>query len=56
MSCGHCRAAITAEIQKLAGVSGVEVDLDAKRVTVEGVGLDEAAIRSAIDGAGYDIG
>jgi copper chaperone len=56
MSCGHCRAAITAEIQKLAGVSGVEVDLDAKRVTVEGIGLDDAAIRSAIDGAGYDIG
>jgi copper chaperone len=56
MSCGHCRAAITAEVQSVAGVSGVEVDLDAKRVTVEGDRLDDAAIRAAIDEAGYDVG
>jgi copper chaperone len=29
------------------------VDLDAKRVTVEGDVLDDAAIRAAIDEAGY---
>ena len=56
ISCGHCRAAITAEVEKVAGVSGIAVDLDAKRVSVEGVELDDAAIRSAIDEAGYDIG
>ena len=54
MSCGHCRAAINAEVQQVAGVTAVEVDLDAKRVTVSGKGVDDAAVRAAIDEAGYD--
>jgi copper chaperone len=54
MSCGHCRAAITAEVQRIAGVASVDVDLDAKRVTVAGEQLDDAAVRAAIDEAGYD--
>ena len=55
MSCGHCRAAVTAEVEKVAGVSSVDVDLDAKRVVVAGHSLDDAAVRAAIDEAGYDI-
>jgi len=55
MSCGHCRAAITAEVEKVSGVRSVDVDLDAKRVTVAGAQLDDAAVRDAIDEAGYDI-
>ncbi len=55
MSCGHCRAAITSEVEKIAGVSSVEVDLDSKRVTVAGAEFDDAAVRGAIDEAGYDV-
>ena len=55
VSCGHCRAAITTEVQKVPGVTAVEVDLDTKRVTVAGQNLDDEAIRAAIDEAGYDI-
>ncbi len=55
MSCEHCRAAITAEVGKVAGVASVAVDLDAKRVTVVGPQLDDVAIRAAIDDAGYDV-
>jgi copper chaperone len=55
VSCGHCRAAITAEVEKVAGVGRVEVDLDAKRVTVTGAVIDDGAVRAAIDEAGYDI-
>ena len=55
MSCGHCRSAITDEVQKVAGVKSVDVDLEAKRVRVSGESLDDAAIRGAIDEAGYDI-
>ena len=55
MSCAHCRAAITSEVEQVAGVSSVGVDLDAKRVTVVGDQLDDAAIRAAIDEAGYDV-
>ena len=55
MNCGHCRAAITSEVEKIARVSSVEVDLDSKRVTVAGAELDDAAVRGAIDEAGYDV-
>ena len=55
VSCEHCRVAITTEVGKLAGVSAVAVDLDAKTVTVTGAALDDAAIRNAIDDAGYDV-
>ena len=55
VSCGHCRAAIIAEVEQLAGVTSVDVDLGAKRVSVAGDELDDAAIRAAIDAAGYDV-
>jgi copper chaperone len=55
VSCGHCRAAITAEVALVRGVASVDVDLDAKRVTVAGEQLDDGAARAAIDEAGYDV-
>jgi copper chaperone len=55
VSCGHCSAAVTAEVEKLAGVSSVDVDLEAKRVAVAGAELDDDAVRAAIDEAGYDV-
>ena len=55
MSCGHCRAAIIEEVEQVAGVTAVDVDLDAKRVTVAGTELDDDAVRGAIDEAGYEV-
>jgi copper chaperone CopZ len=55
VSCAHCRAAITSELETVAGVSSVDVDLEAKRVTVTGTRLVDADVRAAIDEAGYDI-
>jgi copper chaperone len=54
MSCGHCRAAVTAELEGVAGVEGVDVDLDTKLVVVRGDELDDAALRAAIVEAGYE--
>jgi copper chaperone CopZ len=54
MSCGHCRAAITAELAAVAGVDSVEVDLDTKLVRVSGESLVDAALVAAIDEAGYE--
>jgi copper ion binding protein len=54
MSCDHCRAAVAAEVGRVAGVRTVDVDLDAKLVRVEGTGVDAAAVVAAIDEAGYD--
>jgi copper chaperone len=55
VSCEHCRAAITSELEKVVGVSSVDVDLSAKRVTVTGERLDGAAVRAAIDDAGFEV-
>jgi copper chaperone CopZ len=54
VSCGHCRTAVTAELEKVPGVDAVDVDLDAKRVRVSGTALDDESIVRAIDDAGYD--
>lgn len=53
MSCGHCKAAVSAELQGVAGVESVAVDLDTKLVVVRGDRLDDQALRAAIDHAGY---
>jgi copper chaperone len=54
VSCGHCVAAITAEVASLPGVERVEVDLEHGRVAVTGSSLEDAAIRIAIYEAGYE--
>ena len=53
MTCGHCRIAVAEELSAVPGVECVEVDRDAKLVTVNGAPLDAAALRAAIDEAGY---
>jgi copper chaperone len=53
ISCGHCKAAIEGEVTKISGVTGIDVDIDAKTVVV--TGGDDSAIRDAIDEAGYDV-
>jgi copper ion binding protein len=55
MTCEHCRSAITGEVGRVHGVRSVDVDLEAKRVTVEGAGFADDAVRAAIDDAGYDV-
>jgi copper chaperone len=54
MTCSHCKAAVTEEVSKIAGVNTVDVDLDTKLVRVNGSDVDAATVVSAIDEAGYD--
>ncbi len=54
MSCGHCKQAVSTELQAVDGVESVDVDLETKLVTVRGRDLDDAALRAAIDEAGYE--
>ncbi len=54
MSCGHCKTAVSSELQEAPGVESVDVDLDSKLVTVHGSDLDDAALRAAIEDAGYE--
>lgn len=53
ISCGHCKAAIEGEVSQVDGVVGVNVDVETKRVVVEGDAL-EAAVVAAMAEAGYD--
>ena len=54
MSCEHCRAAVSGEVSKVAGVSDVDVDLDSKLVRITGEGVAHETVLAAIDQAGYD--
>ncbi|MBI1377897.1 MAG: cation-transporting ATPase [Frankiales bacterium] len=56
MTCGHCVHAVTEEVSAIPGVSGVEVDLESGRVTVESAEApSEDAVRAAVDEAGYTL-
>jgi copper chaperone CopZ len=54
MTCGHCVAAVSGELAKVAGVVDVRVDLDSKTVVVTGDGLDPSALAAAVDEAGFE--
>ena len=54
MHCGHCKTAVTEELEAVDGVDDVVVDLDTKLVTVRGDDLDDSALRAAIEEAGYE--
>ena len=55
MTCGHCAAAVTSEIETIGGVTGVRVDVESGRVDVEGEGFTDAQVREAVDEAGYAV-
>jgi copper ion binding protein len=56
MTCGHCAASVTEEVTKIPGVTDVQVDVAAGRVTVQAdqpVAAD--AVAAAVDEAGYEV-
>ena len=56
MTCGHCVAAVTEEVGRIAGVTGVQVELESGAVTVTSDGsLDVADVRAAVEEAGYEL-
>ena len=56
MTCAHCVASVTEEVQELPGVESVAVDLESGRVEVTSAEtLDEAQVRAAVEEAGYPL-
>jgi len=59
MTCGHCVAAVTEEVMKLDGVTGVEINLveggESQVAVTSGAPLTEESIRAAVDEAGYEL-
>jgi copper chaperone CopZ len=56
MTCGHCVASVTEEVQEIPGVEQVQVDLASGSLTVTSAEpLDDATVRSAVEEAGYQL-
>jgi len=56
MTCGHCVASVTEEVQEIPGVQDVSVVLETGAVTVTSEQeIDEAAVRAAVEEAGYQL-
>lgn len=56
MTCGHCVAAVDAEVAGVAGVTAVRVDLASGSLEVDSLaGVDPAAVAAAVEEAGYTL-
>jgi copper chaperone len=56
MTCGHCVASVTEEVQEISGVEDVQVVLESGTLTLTSTQpLDDATVRSAVEGAGYAL-
>ena len=56
MTCGHCVASVTEEVQEISGVSDVRVDLStgSLRFTSEQP-VSDADVKAAVEEAGYQL-
>jgi copper ion binding protein len=56
MTCDHCAGSVTAEVTKIPGVSGVVVDVEAGRLTVDSEApVSDEAVSEAVEEAGYEL-
>ena len=56
MACGHCATFVTEELERVDGVTSVDVDVAADRVTVTSDReLATAEVRAAVEEAGYEL-
>lgn len=56
MTCEHCVKAVTEEVGRITGVSGVSVELSTGVVRVISAGpIKDDDVRAAVDEAGYEL-
>jgi copper chaperone CopZ len=56
MTCGHCVASVTEEVQELPGVEAVDVVLATGALTVTSAEpVDRSAVQAAVEEAGYQL-
>jgi copper chaperone CopZ len=56
MTCGHCVASVTEEVQEIPGVTDVRVDLASGALSITSSRpIDDDAVRAAVDEAGYQL-
>ncbi|GAB7011541.1 heavy-metal-associated domain-containing protein [Halorubrum trueperi] len=52
MTCGHCEQTVEEALHGVSGVTGVTVDRESERASVDG-NADAAALVEAVEDAGY---
>ncbi|GAB2854616.1 heavy-metal-associated domain-containing protein [Nocardioides pacificus] len=56
MTCGHCVASVTEEVQEIPGVEQVDVVLETGQLTITSQDpVDPSAVASAVEEAGYAL-
>ncbi|HET8594998.1 MAG TPA: heavy-metal-associated domain-containing protein [Intrasporangium sp.] len=56
MTCGHCVASVTEEVQEIPGVENVDVVLDTGALTITSAeSIDPATVKAAVEEAGYQL-
>ena len=56
MTCAHCVASVTEEVQEIPGVQNVDVVLETGSLTVTSADpVDDAAVDAAVQEAGYQL-
>ena len=56
MTCAHCVSSVTEEVEAIAEVERVKVDLETGSLTVTASeGLSDDDVRAAVEEAGYDL-
>jgi copper ion binding protein len=56
MTCGHCVASVTEEVQEIPGVENVEVVLETGNLSVtSSEPVDDDAVKTAVEDAGYQL-
>ena len=55
MTCSHCVASVSEEVEEVAGVERVDVDLASGRLAVSGTDISPDAVRAAVAEAGYEV-
>lgn len=56
MTCDHCVGSVTAEVTKIPGVTGVDVDVAQGRLTVTSTEtISVEAVTEAVEEAGYAV-
>jgi copper chaperone len=56
MTCGHCATSVTEEVQEIAGVTDVVVDLASGGLKVNSdQPVSDADVKAAVEDAGYQL-
>jgi copper chaperone len=56
MTCGHCVASVTEEVQEISGVEKVDVVLETGSLTITSAEpVADDAVKTAVEDAGYQL-